>query len=65
MRIGIVAMKVVPPRPQRNISPYLLKRLRSFDEAMADIESRSLPLALRRQTPSDRSSDDGVDEPDA
>lgn len=55
-------MKVSPPRAQRNISPYLLKRLRSFDEAMAEIENRSLSLALRSDTRSDLSSDDGEDD---
>ncbi|HYH40003.1 MAG TPA: hypothetical protein VD860_17410 [Azospirillum sp.] len=58
-------MKNTPPDPPRNVSPYLLKRLRSVEEAMAEIQSRSLRSSLRRRRDAlvKRLGRDPVDEP--
>ena len=58
-------MKNTPPDPPRNVSPYLLKRLRSVEEAMAEIQSRSLRSSLRRRrdTLAKRVGLDKVEEP--
>ncbi|PWC53075.1 hypothetical protein [Azospirillum sp. TSO22-1] len=42
-------MKNTPSDPPRNVSPYLLKRLRSMDEAVAEIQDHSLRSSLRRR----------------
>lgn len=41
-------MKDTQPRTPRNVSPYLLKRLRSVEEATADVQSRALRGGRRR-----------------
>lgn len=58
-------MKNTPSDPSRNVSPYLLKRLRSVEEAMAEVQDHSLRSSLRRRRDNlaKRVGQDTVDEP--
>lgn len=54
-------MKNTPSDPPRNVSPYLLKRLRSVEEATAEIQTRS--LRRRRDALAKRLGRDTADDP--
>lgn len=54
-------MKNTPSDPSRNVSPYLLRRLRSVEEATAEIRTRT--LRWRRDALVKRLGRDTVDEP--